>query len=203
MVRTRSVRPRLAVPRRASSSGRIPLRRMNAMTTSIRSAEPISARTWLPTRGSPGAFVSSVVSSNGMSGSRNRLCAAVRAAPEDRAQHRPGRNRSIGTQPRLNDRVQGLDQLSRKVDACLGAFPLRPRFDRSADEPRQDAAIRSPASAARSSSVCDSNVGSSSRRRAARSSVMSSSVDPHPLHSSALIIGTFACLAQLVLVASL
>ena len=47
----------------------MPLRRMNAITTSMRSAEWISVRIWLPTRGSPGALVSSVVSSSGMSGS--------------------------------------------------------------------------------------------------------------------------------------
>jgi hypothetical protein len=42
---------------------------MKAMTTSIRSAEWISARTWLPTRGSPGAFVRSSVASRGIKGS--------------------------------------------------------------------------------------------------------------------------------------
>ncbi len=55
--------------RSASRSGAMPLRRMNAMTTSMRSAESISVRSWLPTRGSPGALVRSVVSSSGMSGS--------------------------------------------------------------------------------------------------------------------------------------
>jgi hypothetical protein len=47
----------------------MPLPRMKAMTTSIESADSISARSWLSRRGSPGAFVSKVVSSNGMSGS--------------------------------------------------------------------------------------------------------------------------------------
>ena len=42
---------------------------MNAITTSMRSAEGISASTCVPTRGSPGALVSSVVSSSGISGS--------------------------------------------------------------------------------------------------------------------------------------
>ena len=70
--RSSSARAAPAPPRSARgaprSSGAMPLRRMNAITTSMRSAEWISARTWLPTRGSPGAFVSSVVSSSGMSG---------------------------------------------------------------------------------------------------------------------------------------
>ena len=48
--------------------GRIPLQRMNAITTSIASAEAISARTSWATAGSPGALVSTVVSSSGVSG---------------------------------------------------------------------------------------------------------------------------------------
>ncbi len=47
----------------------MPLPRMNAMTTSMESADSISAKSWLNKRGSPGAFVSNVVSSNGISGS--------------------------------------------------------------------------------------------------------------------------------------
>ena len=47
----------------------MPLRRMKAMTTSIASAESISASSWFSRPGSPGALVSSVVSSSGMSGS--------------------------------------------------------------------------------------------------------------------------------------
>ena len=41
---------------------------MNAITTSIASADSISERNWLHNVGSPGAFVSNVVSSNGISG---------------------------------------------------------------------------------------------------------------------------------------
>ena len=52
----------------ASRSGAMPLRRMKAITTSIASADSISERNWLHNVGSPGAFVSNVVSSNGMSG---------------------------------------------------------------------------------------------------------------------------------------
>ena len=47
----------------------MPLRRMKAITTSMASAESISASSWLSRPGSPGAFVSSVVSSSGISGS--------------------------------------------------------------------------------------------------------------------------------------
>ena len=52
----------------ASSIGAIPLLRMNAITTSTRSADWISVRTWLPTPGSPGALVRSVVSRSGING---------------------------------------------------------------------------------------------------------------------------------------
>ncbi len=55
--------------RRASSRGAMPLRRMKAMTTSMRSADSISDRSWFQRFGSPGALVSSVVSSSGISGS--------------------------------------------------------------------------------------------------------------------------------------
>ena len=41
---------------------------MKAITTSIPSADSISERNWLHNVGSPGAFVSNVVSSNGISG---------------------------------------------------------------------------------------------------------------------------------------
>ena len=54
---------------RASSRGPMPLRRMNAITTSMASADSISERNWLHRLGSPGALVSRVVSSSGMSGS--------------------------------------------------------------------------------------------------------------------------------------
>ncbi len=46
----------------------MPLRRMKAMTTSIASADSISERSWFQRFGSPGAFVSNVVSSNGVNG---------------------------------------------------------------------------------------------------------------------------------------
>ena len=47
----------------------MPLRRMKAITTSMASAESISAPIWFSRPGSPGALVSSVVSRSGMSGS--------------------------------------------------------------------------------------------------------------------------------------
>ena len=46
----------------------MPLRRMKAMTTSMRSADSISDRNWFQRFGSPGAFVSRVVSSKGIKG---------------------------------------------------------------------------------------------------------------------------------------
>lgn len=46
----------------------MPLRRMKAMTTSMASADSISERSWLHRPGSPGALVSSVVSSSGVIG---------------------------------------------------------------------------------------------------------------------------------------
>ena len=52
----------------ASISGRTPVHRMNAITTSIESADAISALSSCPTAGSPGALVSTVVSSRGVSG---------------------------------------------------------------------------------------------------------------------------------------
>jgi len=42
---------------------------MNAMTTSIASADSFPERNWLQRLGSPGAFVDTVLSSSGMSGS--------------------------------------------------------------------------------------------------------------------------------------
>ncbi len=68
VVRTRSARPSATCFRSRSSSGRIPERRMNAMIRSIRSADAISAATWWPTAGSPGALVRSAESRSGISG---------------------------------------------------------------------------------------------------------------------------------------
>ena len=59
----------LAVAAQRVEQRAMPLRRMNAITTSIASADSISERSWLQRLGSPGALVSSVVSSSGMSGS--------------------------------------------------------------------------------------------------------------------------------------
>ncbi len=61
----------------------MPLRRMKAMTTSMASADSISERSWLHRLGSPGALVSSVVSSSGMSGCSIGCGRAVGAALED------------------------------------------------------------------------------------------------------------------------
>ena len=68
VVRTRSGLPSRTCRRSASFSGLMPVNRIKAMTTSIRSADAISAWIWCPTRGSPGALVRSVVSSSGISG---------------------------------------------------------------------------------------------------------------------------------------
>ena len=54
--------------RSASRNGLIPVRRIKAMTISMRSAESISVKICEPTRGSPGALVSRVVSNNGIVG---------------------------------------------------------------------------------------------------------------------------------------
>ena len=61
----------------------MPLRRMKAMTTSMASADSISRSQLAPQAGSPGALVSSVVSSSGMSGCSIGCGRAVGAAPED------------------------------------------------------------------------------------------------------------------------
>ena len=55
--------------RRVSTRGKIPLFRINAIMTSMESADFASSGSWLHRFGSPGALVKSVVSSNGMSGS--------------------------------------------------------------------------------------------------------------------------------------
>ena len=83
--------------RRLSSSGAMPLRRMKAMTTSMASADSISERSWLHRPGSPGALVSSVVSSSGMSG-----CSI-------------GCGRAVG--PALADGVEDLGRIDRELAA--------------------------------------------------------------------------------------
>ena len=68
VVRTLRRFPSAQWVRNAVIIGASPLRRMNAITRSISSADSISARICAPTRGSPGAFVRRVVSSSGISG---------------------------------------------------------------------------------------------------------------------------------------
>src|SRR5690606_15865759 len=72
VVSTRNGRPAAQWRRRASCRERRPVRRMKAITTSMRSADAISASTYCPILSSPGAFVSSVVSSKGVRGDSTR-----------------------------------------------------------------------------------------------------------------------------------
>ena len=89
VVSTRSRRPASQCRRRLSSRGLIPLRRMKATTTSIASADSISDCSWLHNVGSPLAWVSRVVSSNGISGtaigSRRPVRVATPHRPQDRS----------------------------------------------------------------------------------------------------------------------
>jgi hypothetical protein len=61
-------RPAAQCRRSASISGAIPLLRMKAITTSMRSDDSISDRSWFHKFGSPRALVSRVVSSSGIRG---------------------------------------------------------------------------------------------------------------------------------------
>lgn len=132
----------------------MPLRRMNAITTSIRSADATSARTWLPTLGSPGAFVSNVVSSSRMSGSS--MTSAVpsgRRAVIDRNTD-PGSTGRSGV--RSSERARASTSSARRATRSRAtamatstrSSSLTPSMARSTTRPRCSA-TRSATSAAR------------------------------------------------------
>ena len=82
---------------------------MKAITTSIASADSISERNWLHNVGSPGAFVSNVVSSNGMSGTLHLGGRAVGIATQHRVQHGRGIDRQRAA-VRLDELTETIEQ---------------------------------------------------------------------------------------------
>ncbi len=156
----------------------MPLRRMNAMTTSMASADSISERSWFHRLGSPGALVSSVVSSSGMSGSsissgcRRAAGAGWRGAPT------PG---SAGTRGRIDG-----DELAEAIEQ--GAGDPQPDLDAVRRRRRRRAPTRSAGSGARRSGPAprrragrvarDGSRSASSSSCAFRPSVMSDLVEP-------------------------
>ena len=110
---------------------------MKAITTSMRSAEWISVRSWLPTLGSPGAFVSSVVSSSGMSGSGMLSAEPSGSLALIARSTRPGFDRRVAAAPEsLDAGVDLLDELARERDAGGDALVVA----QCGDRPLNDAA---------------------------------------------------------------
>ena len=172
-------RPASECRRSASRNGRMPERRMNAITTSRRSADAISATSWLPTRGSPGAFVRTVVSSSGMSGSgivslrpsgsRARM-ACKTAAGATGASSSAVTSRMVLPISSTSRRASVVATATRSssVTAARARWITRPRCS----------AIRSGASAARSGSLAASQRSSRPSNRPWSASVISSSYRP-------------------------
>ena len=117
----------------------MPLRRMNAMTTSIASADSISDRSWFHRFGSPGALVSSVVSSSGISGSSMAAAVPSGSGAEDGVQHRRRVCRNH-TAIELNQFAQPIEQCRerhevRRSHAVLVTDVEKGPFDLSAHMP--------------------------------------------------------------------
>jgi hypothetical protein len=98
---------------------------MKAMTTSMRSADWISVRSWLPTLGSPGAFVSRVVSRSGDERLRDALGGAVGKPGADGAQDAAGNDRDLTAGAgALDAGLDLLDELSGEGDAGRDPFVI-------------------------------------------------------------------------------
>ena len=164
VVRIRKDLPASQCRRSASASGRTPLHRTKAMTTSIASADGTSARSSCPTAGSPGAFVNTVVSSRGVSG-RAIDCGCPSGSLCSRAtKTRPG---SSGSSPRTSFRSSVTDSRRLISSAAIRtASSLRfPSGARSIALARMLAKwrdMRSEASASRSSATSASSLSSGS-----------------------------------------
>ena len=156
----------------------IPLRRMNAITTSIASAESISDRNWLHSVGSPGALVSNVVSSSGISGTSRSAGVPSGPAPQDRVQ--------ASLPDRWAERSDPSRQAHRGGRAVLGRLGVRPRH--VARRSRRAAPVRPAGSRATRSGPRHQRYVATARRPEAsqpvraswarKPSVMSSSYSP-------------------------
>ena len=122
----------------ASASGSRPLRRTNAITTSIASADSISVWICRPTRGSPGALVSSVVSSSGISGRPRHTDDAVRTPLADAVQRLTSCQWKSICSVALRNAVTDLaQQTSNHVDANGDTVSVRNGIKSLAQQSRQ------------------------------------------------------------------